>query len=434
MKKFAAYLSGDMGDRLGREVEALNRRYFTRLWPVTEWIDSVISPDKFQQPPWYYEGKFAGWIREELGLSRLPTTVLALMPRDPKNEPQDPVRVLLRNALIQRQCLAFSRDLPETAATRLSDYGVAIITSCKASHNPAALRSELRDRAQRFRTFVRERFRLESVVGIGRTMPKGASLSESHRDAVLSLHMCVQLGKDILFYDEVSGAEPVRYLELQRAAEELVEALDQQSATALKLKSDRYVRMALFYANERLEVVRSHFLSLLGQLLRVIERRNPTRKDVCETLADTLTGSLEQAASLNQLLSSFNLVLQRLSFISSATWRGPRTMRLETTLKFLQENFAEPLPLPQVARRAGFSVPVFTRVFKEATGCSFLVYLRAIRVGHAKSLLENTRMSAEQIAQECGFHSQHHLLRAFYKVVGVTPGAYRRANAGRFEE
>ena len=434
VKKYAAYLAGEKGDRLRRQVEALNKDYFTRLWPITEWIDSVISPDKFQLPPWYYEGKLTSWVREALGINRLPTTVLALMPLDARNEPQDPVRVLIRNVQIQRQCIAFSRDMPETAVTKLSDYGLSIITSCRRGNNPAALRSELRDRAQRFRVFIRERFRLDSVVGIGRTMARGESLSASHRDAVLSLHMCVQLGKDVLFHDEIGGAEQVRYVDLQRASRELVEALDHHSATELKLKSDRYVRMTLLYGSGRIEVVRSQFLSLLVQLVHVVERRNPMRKDVCETFAETLTAGLEQAASQNQLLESFNQALQRLSFISSATWRGPRAMRLEATLQYLQENFAEPLPLPQVARRAGFSVPVFTRVFKETTGSSFLVYLRSIRIGHAKSFLTSTRMNAEQIAQECGLHSQHHLVRAFKKVVGTTPGAYRKAHSGRFEE
>ena len=35
----------------------------------------------------------------------------------------------------------------------------------------------------------------------------------------------------------------------------------------------------------------------------------------------------------------------------------------------------------------------------------------------------------EQIAQACGFQSQHHLIRSFKKVIGKTPGAYRKQNS-----
>ena len=81
------------------------------------------------------------------------------------------------------------------------------------------------------------------------------------------------------------------------------------------------------------------------------------------------------------------------------------------------------------ARRAGFSVPAYSRAFKQATGTSFLAYLRVIRVDHAKRLLLTTPLTTEQIAQACGFQSQHHLIRSFKKVTEQTPGAWRRANA-----
>jgi transcriptional regulator GlxA family with amidase domain len=54
--------------------------------------------------------------------------------------------------------------------------------------------------------------------------------------------------------------------------------------------------------------------------------------------------------------------------------------------------------------------------------------VRALRVEHAKRLLATSQMTTEQIAQVCGFQSQHHLLRSFKKVARQTPGAYRRAH------
>jgi transcriptional regulator GlxA family with amidase domain len=108
-------------------------------------------------------------------------------------------------------------------------------------------------------------------------------------------------------------------------------------------------------------------------------------------------------------------------------------MRLEATLQYLRENFAEPLPLPSVARKACLSVPTFSRVFKKATGMSFLTYVRGLRVEHAKNLIVTTPMSIDQIAQACGFQSQHHLIRSFKKATNQTPGAYRKQHAAGFD-
>ena len=55
--------------------------------------------------------------------------------------------------------------------------------------------------------------------------------------------------------------------------------------------------------------------------------------------------------------------------------------------------------------------------------------MRSLRVEHAKKLLASSALTTEQIAQSCGFQSQHHLLRSFKKVVRQTPGEYRRAYA-----
>jgi transcriptional regulator GlxA family with amidase domain len=162
--------------------------------------------------------------------------------------------------------------------------------------------------------------------------------------------------------------------------------------------------------------------------LTLREFRQLTYDQARDRFAADLTRKLEEAQSLYQVIEAFKEALGRLTFVSSKAWDGSNVMRLEATLQYLRENFADPLPLPAVARKAGFSVPTFSRVFKRATGTSFLSYVRAIRVAHAKTLITTTPMNTEQIAQACGFQSQHHLIRSFKKETKQTPGAYRKAH------
>jgi AraC-like DNA-binding protein len=430
MKLYAAFLT-DRGalPNLQAELDALNRDYFSRLWPIEDWIVSAISPEKFQLTPWHYEGRLTDWMKEGLGIDRLPTTALALMPVDPRDEALDPVQTLVRNAQIQRACVTLAREMSETAATRLQDYGVSIITSAEPGKNPARARLELRERAQRFQNLVRERFQVRSIVGIGRTLAPGAPLHPSHREAILALHMGVQLEKDVLFYDEHPAGTLLRYADLQKTADALLDAFERESDVAIRLASDKYVQLVLSYAADRIEVSRSQFLAMLFSLLGRIERRYPIRADARDRFAIELAAKLEEAQSLYQVIEGFKEALARLGLVSSSALHGAKVLRLEATLQYLRENFAESLRLPEVARRAGFSVPVFTRAFKQATGTSFLAYVRSLRVEHAKKLLASSALTTEQIAQSCGFQSQHHLLRSFKKVVRQTPGEYRRSYA-----
>ena len=59
MKLYAAFLTERYGEgpRIQQAVDALNRDYFSNLWPIEDWIDSALSSDKFQLTPWHHEGK-----------------------------------------------------------------------------------------------------------------------------------------------------------------------------------------------------------------------------------------------------------------------------------------------------------------------------------------------------------------------------------------
>jgi AraC-like DNA-binding protein len=432
LKLYAAFLTDRGGEpRIQEAVDALNREVFSNQWPIEDWIVSALSPDKFQLTPWHHEGRLTDWMREGLGIERLPTTVMTLMPVDPPDEALDPMRTLVRNAQLQRALIAYARAMPETAATRLQDYGIAIVTSTEPGRNAVRSRLELRERAQRFQSFLREKFHIRSIVGIGRTLAPGAPLHSSYREAIVALHMCVQLEKDALFFDEHTVGTQLRYADLQRAADALMEAFERESDVEIRLASDKYVQLVLSYSAERIEVARSQFLAMLFQLLARIERRYPIRTEARDRFATDLVAKLEEAQSLYQVIEGFKDALARLGLVSSSALHGPKVLRLEATLQYLRENFAENLRLPEVARRAGFSVPVFTRAFKQATGTSFLSYVRSLRVEHAKRLLSSSALTTEQIAQSCGFQSQHHLLRSFKKVVGQTPGEFRRVHALR---
>jgi len=410
-------------------IDRLNRERISRLWPIEDWVESAISPDKFHLAPWHLEGELTDWMKEGIGIDRLPTTAMALMPLDERDERLDPVRTMVRNAELQRAWIAMCREMNETAATRLGDYGISVITSTRRDHNGA--RVELRERAYKLAAWLLSRFHVRSVAGIGPTLPAGSPLHESHRAAVLALHMCVQLDRDILFYDEHGDTEPLRYTNLHQASDALMQSFARENVTEIKMASDRWVRLVVRYSGQRTEAARSHCLALLFQLFAVMQRRGPMSSDARARVASDLTRNLEEAQSLSQVIESFREALQHLTLVSSRAWHGPSVMRIEAMLQYIRENFAEPLPLPLAARKAGFSVPAFSRAFRQATGTSFLNFLRAIRVEHAKRLLTMTPMTTELIAQACGFQSPHHLIRSFKKVTSLTPGTYRRAHANR---
>jgi transcriptional regulator GlxA family with amidase domain len=83
------------------------------------------------------------------------------------------------------------------------------------------------------------------------------------------------------------------------------------------------------------------------------------------------------------------------------------------------------LSVSALAKRASMSERSFTRAFRREVGQSPAAYVEALRIEHARALLEDGAPSLEAVAQGAGFASAEVLRRAFHRRVGVSPGDYR---------
>jgi len=59
-----------------------------------------------------------------------------------------------------------------------------------------------------------------------------------------------------------------------------------------------------------------------------------------------------------------------------------------------------------------------------------MAYVAKRRIVLAQELMRTSRVSLSQIALACGMCDQPHFTRVFHKIVGVSPGVWRRQFAG----
>ena len=97
----------------------------------------------------------------------------------------------------------------------------------------------------------------------------------------------------------------------------------------------------------------------------------------------------------------------------------------------LSSNLDGSVPLKEVARECRLSVSHFSRAFRRTMGVAPHHWLLMRRVEVAKEKLRNSRLPLAEVALACGFADQSHLTRVFTWMVGVSPGAWRRALDGQ---
>jgi AraC-like DNA-binding protein len=94
--------------------------------------------------------------------------------------------------------------------------------------------------------------------------------------------------------------------------------------------------------------------------------------------------------------------------------------------ELLHDAFADPLTLDELARASELPKTRFLRSFKRHIGMSPHAYQVQLRVDLARRMLGHGADVADAAAA-AGFCDQSHLHRHFTRIVGVTPGVYRRA-------
>ncbi|MDB5940997.1 MAG: AraC family transcriptional regulator [Ramlibacter sp.] len=113
--------------------------------------------------------------------------------------------------------------------------------------------------------------------------------------------------------------------------------------------------------------------------------------------------------------------------LSATVPKLPRAA-MARVVEHVHEHLADDLSLDDLAAAAGLSKYHFLRRFKASTGSSPLRYVTQLRVAHAKRLLAGSSRAMDDIAASCGFGGADQLARAFRRLEGVAPTAYR---AGR---
>lgn len=99
---------------------------------------------------------------------------------------------------------------------------------------------------------------------------------------------------------------------------------------------------------------------------------------------------------------------------------------LERIRSLLDESFAEPLTISELAKAFYINEYKLKSGFKELYGQSPYSYVLDRRMHTARLLLDENKMKVKEVAGMVGYTNISHFIEAFRKKFGVNPGAYLR--------
>jgi AraC-like DNA-binding protein/quercetin dioxygenase-like cupin family protein len=107
------------------------------------------------------------------------------------------------------------------------------------------------------------------------------------------------------------------------------------------------------------------------------------------------------------------------------------TWRIRKALEILEVDADANQKIADLARKVGLSESGFRERFKAETGFSPHEYMLDRRVAEARRRLQETGDDITRIALDLGFASSQYFATVFRRLVGMSPGEYRRRHPGK---
>jgi AraC-like DNA-binding protein len=113
--------------------------------------------------------------------------------------------------------------------------------------------------------------------------------------------------------------------------------------------------------------------------------------------------------------------------LQAANERSRDFSQVAAAVQRIQRQYAEPLKVSELARRAGLSVYQFDQRMRRIFGITAGQLIQKTRMEAALQRLRESDASMAAIASESGYSDQSAFTRRFHQIIGMSPSEYRTA-------
>ncbi|XOJ02358.1 helix-turn-helix domain-containing protein [Paenibacillus polymyxa] len=289
-------------------------------------------------------------------------------------------------------------------------------------------RELLMDLAKQMHMWIAENFRLRFTFGIGRTVSGWEEITRSYASADAGLQHRLTLGKDAIVLSEQlpDRIELQSYKYLQMLADFVRE---------FRLTGDGWRTQLdqMFVAFSEDQITDNDIRMLLQALIQMLSREfgelsERLQSQFAEEILTRLRSDIQQVDTLEGIQEILQEWLKEVyrNYVSVNETKSHRAMINELRI-YIEEHFDDPdLSLKHLSDRFQISGKYASYLFKEEFEMKFVDFLVKLRVEKACRLLSASDMAVQDIALQVGYANAISFGRVFKRIMGVTPGDYRK--------
>ncbi|SHH92982.1 response regulator transcription factor [Clostridium grantii] len=122
----------------------------------------------------------------------------------------------------------------------------------------------------------------------------------------------------------------------------------------------------------------------------------------------------------------FNRNIEIISDLLCSKVDNNYSYHVQKSINYIHKHYSQNISLNDLSEMDNLNSSYLSRIFKKETGTSITDYINKVRTEEAKSLIQNSNKKMYEIAELTGFSSTQRFFLIFKKVVGSSPGDFRK--------
>lgn len=148
------------------------------------------------------------------------------------------------------------------------------------------------------------------------------------------------------------------------------------------------------------------------------------------TLSDTYIQRAELCRDMKELQSLEKQMVLGYTEAVNNTRTDRYSLQIGNAISYINTHLCDPITVPEIAANVFLNANYLSGLFKKEIGMTIREYITRRRIEEASYFVRNGKEQFADIAAFYQFCSQSHFVKCFHQVMGVTPGEYRKTNAG----
>ncbi|MEK5398622.1 helix-turn-helix domain-containing protein [Paenibacillus nitricinens] len=322
----------------------------------------------------------------------------------------------------------------------LSDLGVEVLMTDMGSDKVVTLffsKEEENDKAyeaenitsilENLAQYVFNEYRITTQAGFGDLFTEITEIGLSFDQAKQALEYAVYMNKKGIVWSSEAQNENTTYYYPLDTEQRLISTIRAGELEEAK----RIVRAIVAQNMEQRELSMEMKQQLVGEIkgtfLKLLDQKAFTEYPDIESVKRRVIdiGSSER---LEMIQTEFFVIMEELCGLIANKKKDVHIQIIKQIKEYTAENYSDTeLSLYRVAEQVERPEKYISQLFKEVTGVNFSDHLIKVRMDQAVILLKDSRYTVDEIAIRVGYNSSHSFRRAFKRLIGVSPSAYRQS-------